>query len=114
MLRIDNAVLPEEVRGWAYYAVNRSEFPLDPQLVLHSLTTKRLQTPISHLSGAPVPASLQNSRVVLRRLTLTAPLTWYVDDAQVEKDGLSQCLARCALATRHAGGGRNRGRGSSA
>jgi hypothetical protein len=110
-LRVDNAVLPKDIRQWAYYAVNRSEYPLEPELVLRSLTAIRRQTAVSHRSGAPDPATLRNTRVLLRGLTLAAPLTWYVDDLQIEQGGLSRCLARCVLATRHVGVGRNRGRG---
>ncbi len=107
ILRIGDAVLAENVRNWVRYAVGRDRYPLRPEQVLATLTDIRRQTAVSRRTGAPEETTLRSSRVVLRGVSFTSPLHWLAepDDAKV------RCLALCALATRHGGWQRNRGRG---
>jgi hypothetical protein len=107
ILRVGNGLLPEDVRAWVRYAVGRAEDPLRPEQVLSTLAAVRRQAAQSRLTGAAEEASLRCSRVVLRGLTFEAPLTWLA----APDPGHLQCLALCALGVRHAGLGRNRGRG---
>jgi hypothetical protein len=107
ILRVGVGRLPEEVRAWVRYAVERAEEPLRPEQVLQTLTAVRRQTAQSRLTGAAEETSPRSSRVVLRGLTFEAPLTWLAAPGPQHL----QCLALCALAVRHAGLGRNRGRG---
>ena len=107
VLRLGAGLLPEDVRLWVRYAVGRAEEPLRPEQILHTLTAVRRQTAQSRLTGAALEPTLRCSRVVLRGLTFEAPLTWL----SPPEPGHLQCLALCALAVRHAGLGRNRGRG---
>jgi len=107
ILRLGDALLPAGVRDWAEYALGREHHPLRPEQVLASLTDIRRQTAVSRLTGAPEETTLRSSRVVLRGLSFTAPLCW------LEEPGAEVvcCLALCALAVRHGGWLRNRGRG---
>jgi hypothetical protein len=106
ILRLGTGLLAADLRAWVRYAVERAEQPLRLEQVLHTLTAVRRQTAQSRLTGA-AEAKLRSARVVLRGLTFEAPLTWL---SLPGPDHL-QCLALCALAVRHAGAGRNRGRG---
>jgi hypothetical protein len=74
--------------------------------VLESLTAIRRQTAMN-IHGAPDDETLRATRVVLRELTLYAPLSFDGDVTPDEK----ALLAACVLALRRAGLGRNRGRG---
>jgi hypothetical protein len=107
VLRVGDALLPEDVRAWVRHAVRRSNQPLRPDQVLRTLTDVRRQTARSRLTGAPEETTLRSSRVVLRGLTFTSPLTW-MEAPTVEQVRL---LALCTLGVRHGGLGRNRGRG---
>jgi len=108
-LRIGDALLPKAVREAVQAAIQREIYPLSADAILRALTTIRYQTAEERESGAPAETTLRSSRVVLRGLYFEAPLEWlngYVpgrDDLRV--------LALCALATRHGGLMRNRGRG---
>ncbi|MCX7624857.1 MAG: hypothetical protein N2Z21_01375 [Candidatus Sumerlaeaceae bacterium] len=107
ILRIGNAEFPSSVKEWIAYAVKRAANPLAPLDILESLTAIRYQTSEERTTGAPAKTTLRSSRVIMRGLSLQAPLRWLVcpqsDDLRV--------LASVALATRHAGLSRNRGRG---
>jgi hypothetical protein len=107
ILRLGAGLLPADVRAWVRYAVERTEDPLRPEQVLHTLTDVRRQTAQSRLTGAPEEATLRSARVLLNGLTFESPLTWL---SAPGPDHL-QCLALCALGVRHGGLGRNRGRG---
>lgn len=109
ILRIGDGNLPEEVRTWVRYAVgrDRKEHPLRPEQVLTTLTDVRRQTAVSRATGAPEETTLRSSRVVLRGVRFTASLYWLAEPRHNEV----RCLALCALALRHGGWQRNRGRG---
>lgn len=107
IVRIGDGVLPEDVQHWVRYAVDRERHPLRPEQVLATLTDIRRQTAVSRKSGAPEETTLRSSRVTLRGLRFAAPLLWL--NKPDEQD--IRCLALCALALRHAGWQRNRGRG---
>ena len=107
VLKIRDAVLPDDVRAWVRYAVHRKTDRLSPQQILRSLTDVRRQTAQSRETGAPEQTTLRASRVVVRGITFAAPLEWRRTPTSDEQ----QVLALCALGTRHGGLGRSRGRG---
>lgn len=107
LLRIGDALLPDDVRQWVCYAVNRQREALRTKQILNSLTDTRRQTAQSRRTGAPEETTLRASRVVLRKTVFFASLTWF---RPPDKNHL-QVLALCVLGTRHGGLGRNRGRG---
>ncbi len=100
MLHVGDAQLPEALRaeigaaGWS------------KEDVLYSLTGIRRQTSINE-HGAPESATLRSMRVLLPGVVLEAPLSF--DGALNETH--QQLLAAAVLDLRHAGTGRNRGRG---
>ncbi len=108
-LRLGDAVLPEPVRGAVRAAVERTEHPLGPERILDAFTEIRYQTAEDRRSGAPEGTTLRSTRVVLRGFSFEARLSW-LDGYRPTDDDL-QVLALCALATRHGGLTRNRGRG---
>lgn len=108
-LRVGDAQLPTSVRSRLQWAVTREDYPLRPEEVLASLTTIRRQTAEERAAGAPAEATLRASRVMLRGLKLCAPLAWM--DGYAPKHEDLKVLALAALATRHGGLLRNRGRG---
>lgn len=107
ILRIGDGTLSEDVRAWVRYAVRRERHALRPEQVLTTLTDVRRQTAVSRATGAPEETTLRSSRVVLRGVCFTAPLHWLAEPGHDEV----HCLALCALALRHGGWQRNRGRG---
>lgn len=107
ILRIGDGALPEDVRTWVRYAVGREHYPLRAEQVLETLTDIRRQTAVSRVTGAPEETTLRSSRVVLRGVRFTASLHWLAEPGRDE----IRCLALCALALRHGGWQRNRGRG---
>lgn len=74
--------------------------------LLNSLTDIRRQTAMNE-HGAPVDESLRAIRVLLRGLTLYAPLSFHEKPHDDEK----ALLAACVLLLRRAGLSRNRGKG---
>lgn len=108
-LRIGDAVLPPAIRAKVREAVERTERPLSPAQILAGFTNIRCQTAEDRRSGAPEVTTLRSSRVVLRGFAFDAGLTWLYG-YQPTADDL-RLLALCALATRHGGLMRNRGRG---
>lgn len=107
ILRIGDATIEESARAFFVSATERQHHPLAPETILAALTEIRAQTSEERTSGAPARTTLRSTRVVLRGLKLVAPLSWLsVPDSQD-----TQCLALAALATRHGGLARNRGRG---
>lgn len=107
ILRIGDAVIEEPARAFFVAAVERSNHPLAPETVLAALTEIRQQTSEERTTGAPARTTLRSSRVAVRGLELSARLSWLA--APVPDD--ARCLALVALATRHGGLARNRGRG---
>ena len=89
----------------ALFAERRSAAAGDD--ILHALTDVRFQTAEARVTGAPATTTLRVTRVATRGLTLEAPLTWLASPGPRDL----QCLAMLALATRHGGLSRNRGRG---
>jgi hypothetical protein len=108
-LRIGDAVLPAPIRATVRGAAERKEHPLPPGTILNGFASIRYQTAEDRETGAPDVTTLRSSRVVLRGFVFEAGLSWLagyqptVDDVRL--------LALCALATRHGGLLRNRGRG---
>lgn len=110
ILRIGDAVVNAETRKWIQGAEYRRENPVSPSMVLQALTDIRYQTAEERKTGAPAKTTLRSVRVLMRTLTLDSPLFW-LDSTLKDKDDVFRCLALVLLATRHAGLGRNRGRG---
>lgn len=110
-LRIGDALLKSDVRDWLVAAATRKpkDERLSPAAVLAACTDIRYQTAEDRLTGAPATASLRSSRVVLRTFAFEAPLDW-LNGCMPNADDL-RVLSMAALATRHGGLLRNRGRG---
>src|SRR5579875_82599 len=107
ILRFGDAQVDAPVREWMAWAEHRNHHPLSPSAVLEALTDTRSQTSEERKTGAPAETTLRSIRVALRKLRLSAPLTWI----QQPREQDLQCLALSVLGTRHMGLGRNRGRG---
>lgn len=107
ILRIGDATVEESARAFFVAAVEREHHPLSAATVLEALTTIRMQTSEDRTSGVPAHATLRATRVAVRCLKLEAPLSWLSKPDPSD----CRCLALAALATRHGGLGRNRGRG---
>lgn len=107
LLRLGDARLGDDIRQWAAYATERKEHPLARHDVLISLTDIRRQTGRDRTTGAPRKETLRASRVARRSLEFLAPVD--VEPGFGEEHW--EVLARACLGTRHAGAGRNRGRG---
>lgn len=107
ILRIGNATLGDDVRDWVKAAVTRQDYPLHPMDILRALTDVRRQTAEERSTGAPAKGSLRALRVIVREQKFNADLMWLSSPCEKEL----QCLALCALATRHGGLRRNRGLG---
>jgi len=107
ILRIGDARVEEASRAYFVAAVERSLYPLSRETILAALTDIRSQTSEDRTSGAPAKGTLRSVRVILRGLKFESPLLWL--DQPTAQD--LQCLALACLTTRHAGLGRNRGRG---
>lgn len=108
-LRIGDAVLPSAIADAVRRAAERDEHPLAPGTILDGFTSIRYQTAEDRETGAPAAATLRSSRVVLRGFVFEARLSW-LDGYEPTADDV-RLLALCALATRHGGLLRNRGRG---
>lgn len=108
-LRIGDAVPPAAIVAAVRGAAERDEHPLPPGPILDGFTSIRYQTAENRETGAPDVATLRSSRVVLRGFVFEASLSW-LNGYQPEPVDV-RLLALCALATRHGGLLRNRGRG---
>ena len=102
ILHIGDAQLPPALRN----AILNEKWK--PDDVLYSLTGTRRQTSINE-HGAPEHASLRAMRVLLPGVMLIAPLGF--SGAKEPDSTQLQLLAATVLDVRHAGTGRNRGRG---
>ena len=100
ILHIGDAQLPEALRAEVKAAGWKKED------VLFSLTGIRRQTSINE-HGAPDHATLRAMRVLLPGSTLEAAISFERDPYEMEL----QLLAAAVMDLRHAGTGRNRGRG---
>lgn len=107
ILRIGDAVVDARSRAWIEAAEKRRNNPLSPVEVLEALTDIRRQTSEERTTGAPAETTLRSVRVLIRGLKLRAPLHWFQEPTEAD----FRVLALAALATRHAGLARNRGRG---
>lgn len=107
ILRIGDAVVDGETRKWIEAAKTRDRHPISRTAVLEALTDVRRQTSEERRTGAPAETTLRSLRVIVRGLKLRAPLYWSADPTAEDL----RCLSLALLATRHAGLGRNRGRG---
>lgn len=107
IMGIGDCVLCDSIRRCIEVAENRQNHSISPAWVLEALTDIRWQTSEERSTGAPAETTLRSARVVLHGLKLQAPIYWLSDP----NDDDCRCLALALLATRHAGLGRNRGRG---
>jgi hypothetical protein len=109
VLRVGDATLDATTRRWVLAALTREPKAsrVRPDEVLRAFTEVRRQTAQDRATGAPATTTLRAVRVVVRGVTLCAPLTWLKAPGEAEL----RCLALCALGVRHAGLSRNRGRG---
>jgi len=106
ILRIGQGTIDARTRGLIVNAVRRERGPTRRSIFL-AFTTVRRQTAEERSTGAPAEHSLRSSRVLIRNLRLQAPVHWLQTPTQQDL----ACLAMVLLGTRHAGCGRNRGRG---
>jgi CRISPR/Cas system CSM-associated protein Csm3 (group 7 of RAMP superfamily) len=100
ILHIEDAQLPEALRA---EILNEN---WENEDVLYSLTGIRRQTSINE-HGAPDHATLRSMRVLLPGVTLEAKISFDREPSDMEL----QLLNAAVLDFRHAGTGRNRGRG---
>lgn len=107
ILRVGDAVIEETARAYFVAAIGRAHYPLAPEVILAALTAIRSQTTEERATGSPAETTLRSTRVLLRGLRLVAPLSWLAPPEPAD----AQCLALGALAAKHAGLARNRGRG---
>lgn len=107
ILRIGDAVVDARTRAWIGAAEKRANNPVTSGEVLEALTDIRRQTSEERRTGAPAETTLRSVRVVVRGLNLRAPLHWFQEPTEADV----RVLALAALATRHAGLARSRGRG---
>jgi hypothetical protein len=98
---IADATMPPDL-----VAAVHNDNALTRQNVLDSLTTIRKQTAMSEM-GAPQDETLRSTRVLIKGLTLYAPLTFL---SEPSKNGKA-LLAACVMSLRHAGLNRTRGKG---
>lgn len=108
-LRVGDALLSADIRSAVRRASRRNETPLTPETILRGCTDIRYQTAESRQTGAPETTTLRASRVVIRGFVFASPLLWLDGDRPTKED--LRVLALSALATRHGGLLRNRGRG---
>lgn len=112
-VHLGDACLPDDLREAVAYQM-QAEILTETE-VLESLTTIRRQTAMNP-NGTSEPGSLRSFRVVIRQLDFTANLHFETDRVEVDgvsipKEEMLSLLAVGALALRHLGSGRNRGRG---
>lgn len=108
ILRIGDAVMDSDTRKWIESAEFSPGKRIAPVNVLEALTDIRRQTSEDRSTGAPAETTLRSIRVVIRGLKLQSSLYWLSEPNKYDL----RCLSLAILATRHAGLGRNRGRGN--
>jgi len=104
ILHIEDAKLPETLRAEMIKENWKKED------VLYSLTGIRRQTSINE-HGAPDHATLRSMRVLLPGVTLEAKISFNCEPNREPSAMELQLLTAAVLDFRHAGTGRNRGRG---
>jgi hypothetical protein len=105
-MRIGRAELPSDLVRHVKHEIKKDK--LTATQVLESLTSIRRQTAVDEgRFGVPQDRSLRSARVLMRGLTLTAPLSF--DQTPTERQ--LALLAACAAGVKRGGSGRNRGRG---
>jgi hypothetical protein len=105
-MRIGRAELPSDLVRYVQHKVKKKE--QTAAQVLESLTSVRRQTAVDEARfGVPQDRSLRSARVLMRGLTLSAPLAF----DQTPTDRQLALLAACAAGVKRGGSGRNRGRG---
>ncbi len=110
ILYVGDARLPQDLRRAVIAQIGAEE--LDRERVLNSLTAIRRQTKIDPLTGAPQDETLRAMRVVLRGTSFEAELAFVRESPTSEARAHDLALlSACVKAWRHAGTGRNRGRG---
>jgi len=114
IMHVGDACLPEDLRQEVAKQFKLEQYvgeiTLTPKDILSSLTTFRRQTAINSKEGVAKDKSLRSSRVVLRKLCFTAPITLNIMPSD-DSPKILALLAVSVLALRHIGSGRNRGRG---
>ena len=104
ILHIEDAKLPEALRA----EILKENWKKED--VLYSLTGIRRQTSINEF-GAPDHATLRSMRVLLPGVTLEAKISFNCEPNREPSPMELQLLNAAVLDFRHAGTGRNRGRG---
>lgn len=108
ILRIGDACLPQAIRYLVQKEQEQTKTIFTQENVLQSLTGIRKQTAVNHEGGSE-HASLRAIRVLLPEIILHAPLSFRIATEPTEKQ--LAFLTATLLDLRHAGTGRNRGRG---
>ena len=103
-LAIGDAAVAPDLRAWLTSDFSRKKF--SRQEIIDSLTDLRRQTAMNEF-GAPKDNSLRTIRVLIRGITLYAPIHFGSEPTADEK----ALLAACVMGVKRAGLGRNRGRG---
>jgi hypothetical protein len=104
-MRIGRAELPSDLVRYVQHEVKKKK---NAAQILESLTSIRRQTAVDEARfGVPQDRSLRSARVLMRGLTLSAPLAF----DQTPTDRQLALLAACAAGVKRGGSGRNRGRG---
>lgn len=106
-LHVGDACLPADLREAVAFQLQQPKPNLTKADILNSLTAIRRQTAINAETGAPETNSLRTARVVIRETQLIAPMSF--EDSPTQE--MKALLAVGALALRHVGISRNRGRG---
>lgn len=102
--QIDEFDVRQENEKLNVYAIGK----LEREEILNALTNIRYQTAMDESSGAPKRKSLRSMRVILRKTSFEADLSF-----TREPSGLDiPLLAACIKSFRRAGTGRNRGKGA--
>ncbi|HAN75613.1 MAG TPA: RAMP superfamily protein [Planktothrix sp. UBA8407] len=118
-MHVGDACLPEDLRQAVRLQFEQEEdaekqrsIPrsITDKDILSSLTTFRRQTAIDSKNCVAKDKSLRSSRVVLRELCFTAPITLNLKPSD-DSEKILALLAVSVLALRRVGSGRNRGRG---
>lgn len=107
ILYVTDAQLPDKFRQIMHIAAESNQVPISKRQMFEALTGIRHQTAV-HPNGAPQLRSLRSMRVLQSGLVLTATLLFDIEALTDRQKGF---MAATILDARHAGTGRNRGRG---
>jgi CRISPR/Cas system CSM-associated protein Csm3 (group 7 of RAMP superfamily) len=106
-MHVGDACLPDDLRQAVSYQLQQPSAQLTKQDILSTLTTIRRQTAIDPVTSASDKNSLRSMRVILRDLEFTSVLSF----EGIPTEDMKNLLAIGALALRHLGESRNRGKG---